>query len=100
MLSGQIDMEAGALRHWSESSPQPGAASAGEASKASWPAAGEGRTVADQSRPEPDGSAAHSDTTGRKDEPRPAQQPEAITARDPRQTSYPWQKSARPETTN
>jgi hypothetical protein len=33
--------------------------------------------------------------------PEPEAGPQAITARDPRQrTAYPWQKSARPETTN
>ncbi|TQK44552.1 hypothetical protein FBY35_6061 [Streptomyces sp. SLBN-118] len=69
-LSTQIDVEAGALRHWSE-------AAGPEAAAASWPeaGAGPGQTVAEP--------------------------PQAITAPDPRQQpSYPWQKTARPETSN
>ncbi|MFF3324404.1 hypothetical protein [Streptomyces sp. NPDC002889] len=107
-LSTQIDMEAGALRHWSapdegdaadtpgaDDAPRPAGAGTGTASPgsgqepASWPQAGQ---VADGAAPEqtwPDGE-------------RPvAGQPQAITARDPRaQTTYPWQKSPRPETSN
>ncbi|WP_326649861.1 MULTISPECIES: hypothetical protein [unclassified Streptomyces] len=109
-LSLQIDVEAGALRHWSgegvpgadmrdvpdvpDTAPEP----------ASWPEAGRtagaggaaGHGVAsEQTWPEP----------GARSEPGPghtvAEQPQAITARDPRQqTSYPWQKNTRPETTN
>ncbi|MCM2388483.1 hypothetical protein [Streptomyces albipurpureus] len=103
VLSGQIDMEAGALRHWSDPAPQPGATSAEESRETSWPPAGDGRTVADQSWSDAETGATHSDTArqpGQPGEPRPEQQPQAITAPDPRQNSYPWQKSARPETTN
>ncbi|MEW2631499.1 hypothetical protein AB0903_07545 [Streptomyces sp. NPDC048389] len=105
-LSAQIDMEAGALRHWSAAddtadgetssdagrvsdtgsrtaawpeAPEPGAreeAGAGTGATQTWPAA------APEAGAEPD-------------------RPQAITARDPRQpTAYPWQKTARPETTN
>ncbi|WLQ38086.1 hypothetical protein P8A18_09910 [Streptomyces castrisilvae] len=73
-LNAQIDMEAGALRHWTTDEP----------------AARPGRPAGRGGEPEaPD--APGGDRTP----------PEAITARDPRQhTTYPWQKAARPETTN
>ncbi|MFD3662935.1 hypothetical protein ACFWVF_20430 [Streptomyces sp. NPDC058659] len=69
-LSAQIDVEAGALRHWDGpgTAPEAGAAEA-------W------------------GSPAG--TAG----PQAGDEPPAITARDPRRTAYPWEKSARPETT-
>ncbi|XUZ95707.1 hypothetical protein ACQ9ZG_09655 [Streptomyces araujoniae] len=96
-LNAQIDIEAGALRHWTMEE-RPGAASGGEATSrgrgagadagAEWPAppagAGGGST-ADESWGGPAREGA----------------PQAITAPDPRLgTRYPWQKSARPETTN
>ncbi|MER5709246.1 hypothetical protein AB0B13_17980 [Streptomyces sp. NPDC042898] len=69
-LSAQIDVEAGALRHWDgpEAAPEQAAAEA-------WGS--------------PAGSAG----------PAAADAPHAITARDPRRAEYPWEKSARPETT-
>ncbi|QIP86541.1 hypothetical protein GLX30_23825 [Streptomyces sp. Tu 2975] len=82
-LSSQIDMEAGALRHWSTTDGN-GTAEP-EAPEAGRPAA---------ARPEPGArtrSEPEDETPG---------QPQAITAPDPRQTTYPWQKTARPETTN
>lgn len=79
VLSSQIDMEAGALRHWSATD------GSGTAEPAPWPEAPEsGRPAAQRPQPE-------DETSGR---------PQAITAPDPRQTTYPWQKTARPETTN
>jgi hypothetical protein len=104
-LSAQIDMEAGALRHWSGEGTGLGAdagtgVQGGEPEPPSWPEAG--RTdrahgvgadgvAAEQTWPEPESAAP----------PAAAEQPQAITARDPRQqTTYPWQKTARPETTN
>ncbi|MFF8956048.1 hypothetical protein [Streptomyces sp. NPDC014894] len=77
LLSSEIDMEAGALRHWSEPEDQ-----------STRPAAGaSGRT-----RPEAAAAPAGPAET-------PDPQPQAITARDPRQpTAYPWEKTARPET--
>ncbi|GEB58711.1 hypothetical protein [Streptomyces gardneri] len=69
-LSAQIDVEAGALRHWDspETAPDPTAADAwGSPTGTAGPAAGD--------------------------------EPPAITAPDPRRTAYPWEKSARPETT-
>ncbi|HET6356113.1 hypothetical protein [Streptomyces sp.] len=99
-LSTQIDVEAGALRHWSGAeTAEPEAAAA-----ASWPQAGGtdgagggvdggGDRVAEQTWPEAGAGVGPGQTV--------AEQPQAITAPDPRQqTSYPWQKTARPETTN
>ncbi|MFG2898318.1 hypothetical protein ACGFZH_14710 [Streptomyces zaomyceticus] len=80
-LSEQIDVEAGALRHWT-TGPEaahpaqdtygtaPGATPASTAPKA---ASGDAGPVAGE--------------------------PAAITAPDPRRTAYPWEKSTRPETT-
>ncbi|MFE7623593.1 hypothetical protein [Streptomyces sp. NPDC057509] len=76
-LNAQIDMEAGALRHWTTDEP----------------AARPGRQPGRGGDPEPPDAP---DAPGGVRTP-----PEAITARDPRQhTTYPWQKAARPETTN
>ncbi|MCX4823011.1 hypothetical protein OG883_24590 [Streptomyces sp. NBC_01142] len=101
-LSTQIDMEAGALRHWSTEGTGLGADAgtgvpAAQAEPPSWPEAGRtdgahgagpGAVAAEQTWPE---SPSESQAAG---------QPQAITARDPRQQTYPWQKTARPETTN
>ncbi|WP_406097039.1 hypothetical protein [Streptomyces sp. NBC_01013] len=71
-LNVQIDVEAGALRHWTTAEePVPGRP------------AGRGPEQAPGSPAEGEGA------------------PQAITATDPRlQARHPWQKSARPETTN
>lgn len=75
-LNTQIDVEAGALRHWTVEE-----ASAGAGAGAGAGAAGRGG----------DRPRAEAGEEG----------PEALTARDPRaQTGYPWQKAVRPETTN
>ncbi|MGW2084400.1 hypothetical protein [Streptomyces sp. NPDC001880] len=71
-LNAQIDVEAGALRHWTVETDEPqgngqGQAQAQERGQRSGPADGAAR---------------------------------AIPAPDPRQTGYPWQKTTRPETTN
>ncbi|MFJ8856837.1 hypothetical protein ACIRD8_00215 [Streptomyces sp. NPDC102451] len=66
-LNAQIDLEAGALRHWTTEEPA-----------------------------DPGGAAGHS-WSGSADEATPP----SLTPPDPRlRTGYPWQKSARPETTN
>lgn len=98
-LNAQIDIEAGALRHWAVEEPSgTGAASGGDGTSrgrgagadtgADWPAPASGAgdsSTAD----EPWGGPAREGT------------PQAITAPDPHvRTRYPWQKSARPETTN
>ncbi|EFG06817.1 Putative secreted protein [Streptomyces clavuligerus] len=96
LLSAEIDMEAGALRHWSaaetgaDPAEGPPGRSAGTADGGP-AAAGTGGT-AGQDRPEP-GAA---DGTG---------EPRAITASDPQQRmTYSWEKATRkttrPETTN
>lgn len=70
-LNVQIDVEAGALRHWTVEEPSGGAGGGGAG-----PAGAAGPGVG-------------------------AEGPDALTARDPRaQTGYPWQKTVRPETTN
>ncbi|MEO3973376.1 hypothetical protein [Streptomyces sp. CAU 1734] len=87
-LNAQIDMEAGALRHWSAAETD----SEGTRRSTSGPGADAANTAGHtQTWPEP---AAEETPAAR-------QQPEAITARDPRrQTPYSWEKTARPETTN
>lgn len=81
-LNAQIDIEAGALRHWAVEE-QPGATGAGSSRG---PGAGATRASdAGVDWPTPAGTEA----------------PQAITAPDPHlRTKYPWQKSSRPETTN
>ncbi|MFD7757381.1 hypothetical protein [Streptomyces sp. NPDC059757] len=82
-LNTQIDVEAGALRHWTVEEPSPGAgAGAGAGADADADASGRG------------GDRARGPQAGEEG-------PEALTARDPRaQTGSPWQKAVRPETTN
>ncbi|MEU8443783.1 hypothetical protein AB0F05_25230 [Streptomyces microflavus] len=91
-LNAQIDIEAGALRHWTveEQRPQQASGAAGRTHDAGvdWP--------------EPTAGAGSSSTA---DEswggPAREEAPQAITAPDPHlRTRYPWQKAARPETTN
>ncbi|MFE9816455.1 hypothetical protein [Streptomyces sp. NBC_00236] len=78
-LNVQIDVEAGALRHWTTEEP------AAEARTAASPEAPAARGQ-EQSGTGPAGAEGA---------------PQAITAPDPRlRTEYPWQKAARPETTN
>ncbi|MGA4941956.1 hypothetical protein [Streptomyces cinereoruber] len=79
-LSAQIDVEAGALRHWTDPEPAPGAASAG---------------TEEPGRPTGNPAGA----TGRAADAGPRSEPSAITGPDPRLTAHPWEKSARPETT-
>ncbi|MEU6484646.1 hypothetical protein [Streptomyces sp. NPDC046887] len=115
-LSAQIDMEAGALRHWA-ATDEPGsgtgatgsgAATGGSAAASAWPEAPTGRqsTSSEQVWPADEGAPAVGDSTGRPDGRDPAEGrseeagPQAITARDPRLQSFSWQKTARPETTN
>ena len=101
VLSAQIDMEAGALRHWSATDeaggvtePKSATDEAGVAEPKPWPAA-----------PKPERSEEHPRGAGAQTWPEAEGEspgrPQAITARDPRQeTAYPWQKTARPETSN
>ncbi|MEU3097853.1 hypothetical protein ABZ690_24510 [Streptomyces sp. NPDC006967] len=83
-LSEQIDMETGALRHWTTTEQQPTPPPWPEAPAADAPAAG-------QTWPDTPESAAGQ--TPEQDTARPALDPPA-----PRPT-YPWQKKPRPEST-
>ncbi|MFF2506232.1 hypothetical protein ACFVTY_23010 [Streptomyces sp. NPDC058067] len=82
-LSAQIDVEAGALRHWT-TEPSPETAP----TPPPWP-----------DSPSPERPAAHQ-TWPETPESGPAEEADrpAITPADPRPT-YPWQKKARPEST-
>ncbi|MEY9488640.1 hypothetical protein RKD26_004434 [Streptomyces calvus] len=83
-LSEQIDMEAGALRHWTTTEPHP--------APPPWPEAPAADTAtAGQTWPE--GSQRASAR-----EPGPEPAPPAISPPAPRPT-YPWQKKPRPENT-
>ncbi|MBT2425345.1 hypothetical protein J7F02_06510 [Streptomyces sp. ISL-112] len=99
-LNAQIDIEAGALRHWTVEEQQPGQAP-GAAYQGSGAGGARGRD-AGVDWPEPAARAGNSSTA---DEswggPAREEAPQAITAPDPHlRTKYPWQKSTRPETTN
>ncbi|MGW1722846.1 hypothetical protein ACWCQK_07945 [Streptomyces sp. NPDC002306] len=79
-LSAQIDVEAGALRHWTTTEPTP--------ASAPWPETPEAdATTNSQTWPEPPRSAAPDEPT------RPAITPPG------RRPAYPWQKKPRPEST-
>ncbi|MFV0129950.1 hypothetical protein ACLGI4_19965 [Streptomyces sp. HMX112] len=87
-LSAQIDMEAGALRHWTGR----------DQDEPAWPGSGteSGRSAGDAPAPAAGtgSGAAGSGVAG-------SGGPQAITGRDPRrETFHSWQKSARPETTS
>ncbi|GGS81991.1 hypothetical protein GCM10010222_24150 [Streptomyces tanashiensis] len=87
-LSEQIDVEAGALRHWTGPEATPGTARA----------AGTGAGAGAQDAATADGWGQPAGPAGQAG-PRAAGEQPAITAPDPRRTAYPWEKSARPETT-
>ncbi|MFF9338296.1 MULTISPECIES: hypothetical protein [unclassified Streptomyces] len=74
-LSAQIDVETGALRHWTTTDDAGAAAAGSEAAQTAWY----------ESAPAPEA------------QPRAGETPQAITAPDPRATPYPWEKTARPE---
>ncbi|WP_073216844.1 hypothetical protein [Streptomyces sp. NBRC 110465] len=97
-LNAQIDIEAGALRHWAVDEPSTQRSGA-DASAAS-PGRGPGTDW-----PQPAASADPSAGSSTADEvwsgPAREGSPQAITAPDPRlRSTYSWQKSTRPETTN
>ncbi|AIR98348.1 hypothetical protein [Streptomyces glaucescens] len=90
-LSAQIDVEAGALRHWT--TEEPAGSSSSSATPPPWPEApAAGADAATQQQTWPDTSQAR--TVGE----RPAGERPAITPPAPR-TAYPWQKKPRPEST-
>ncbi|MEG8275485.1 hypothetical protein [Streptomyces sp. AHA2] len=100
-LSAQIDVEAGALRHWTTTDAAPASA------QGTPEAQGAGQAAAPQptGRPWPDAPAADAPAAGQTrpgtvqsgPEQGPVTRP-AITAPAPRPT-YPWQKKPRPEST-
>ncbi|MDW4914170.1 hypothetical protein [Streptomyces californicus] len=96
-LNAQIDIEAGALRHWTTDEP----AQSGGAKNAASPGRGPGTDWPDPAATT-DPSATNSSTADEAwSDPAREESPQAITAPDPRlRTTYPWQKSTRPETTN
>lgn len=86
-LNAQIDVEAGALRHWTVAEPEPPQVRKDGRAQAEWP--------------EPSASAGSGAAAAADAGPSGEEAPQAITAADPRlRNRYPWQKSARPETTN
>ncbi|MFJ5843789.1 hypothetical protein [Streptomyces sp. NPDC092903] len=92
-LNEQIDVEAGALRHWTTEEPVPGGQDPTGAPGA--PATFRSAHPQGQGQGQWNGNGSGNGLSG------DAGVAEAITAADPRQqTTYPWQKSARPETTN
>ncbi|MFF8829547.1 hypothetical protein [Streptomyces sp. NPDC015131] len=107
-LSAQIDVESGALRHWTgveqdaASWRDENAAGAGTSGAAGPGAAGSAATGSGATG---SGAAGSSGAAGAGQETPSsdagADAPRAITAKDPRQQPfYSWQKSTRPETTN
>ncbi|MFF1921581.1 hypothetical protein ACFVW8_13530 [Streptomyces sp. NPDC058221] len=90
-LNVQIDVEAGALRHWTTEEPVEGSRPDGPAEQGRVP----GRAESAGPTSGPAGRQGHGQGPG---DDGIAQ---AITAAGPRrETGYPWQKTARPETTN
>lgn len=89
-LSAQIDIEAGALRHWTtEPASSAGAHGPPSAAAPSWPEA-----------PASEAAASNGQTWPETPQSRTADEPTrpAINAPGPR-TTYPWQKKPRPEST-
>ncbi|AJP01976.1 hypothetical protein TU94_11120 [Streptomyces cyaneogriseus subsp. noncyanogenus] len=91
MLSAQIDVEAGALRHWAGTD-----ADGPAAPPPPWPetpaadAAGSGHARPRDARPHPEGQA----------DPRPAGEAERPAITPPgRRPAYPWERKTRPEST-
>ncbi|MCT7352382.1 hypothetical protein N4P33_09365 [Streptomyces sp. 15-116A] len=108
-LSTQIDLEAGALRHWTTTEPAAGTQSAGAQSANGQSASGQssgGQRPAPP--PWPEAPAADAPTAGQTwpenqepataQEPAPEQPRPAIAPAAPHPT-YPWQKKPRPEST-
>ncbi|NJP99440.1 hypothetical protein [Streptomyces zingiberis] len=89
-LSGRIQMEAGALRHWAPSDDPSEATGGTPGGRAAGSAGSAGARGRDGAAP---GSPAGTAGPAR-------QEPPAITARDPRAaTGFPWEKTRRPEST-
>ncbi|MFC9744666.1 hypothetical protein [Streptomyces niveus] len=120
LLSEQIDVESGALRHWSAVDPStaPNTAPGADAGRQGASRPQSGPEPMEWPEPEPMGGPEKASPRGGRaarqtgpeptladqtwPEPPPAGEgPQAIDPPDPRRSTYPWQeKSARPETTN
>ncbi|GGJ99668.1 hypothetical protein GCM10011583_33880 [Streptomyces camponoticapitis] len=112
LLSEQIDVESGALRHWASAEPvQPNADPNADPIRQAAP----GPQPMEWPEPEPPTGPESAEARGGRatrpeptladqtwpDPPPAGEGPQAIDPPDPRRTSYPWQeKSTRPETTN
>ncbi|MEU0221032.1 hypothetical protein ABZ281_41035, partial [Streptomyces sp. NPDC006265] len=98
-LSAQIDLESGALRHWTEPEPQPASSQQSAASRQPGSPA---RSATPPPWPEvPAADAATADQTWpdtAQSSPEQGSARPAITPPGPRPT-YPWQKKPRPEST-
>ncbi|MFC9246426.1 hypothetical protein ACFT7S_21275 [Streptomyces sp. NPDC057136] len=89
-LNAQIDVEAGALRHWTVEEPSMPTQTPMQPST-------QAQTQTPTRARHGDGEGGRPGASG----PGGADAPQAIAAADPRRAAdYPWQKSARPETTN
>jgi hypothetical protein len=104
-LSAQIDLESGALRHWTEPEPQPASSQQSAASRQSASSGQQGSPAQSATPPPwPEVPAADAATAGQTwpdtAQSSPEQEPArpAITPPGPRPT-YPWQKKPRPEST-
>ncbi|MEU1318918.1 hypothetical protein [Streptomyces tibetensis] len=103
-LSAQIDLESGALRHWTEPEPQSTSAQRPSSSARSASSRQPGSPPQSGTPPWPEAPAADAGTAGQtwpdSAQPGPAQEPArpAITPPGPRLT-HPWQKKPRPEST-
>ncbi|MFI8513892.1 hypothetical protein ACIGHB_22445 [Streptomyces sp. NPDC085460] len=100
-LSAQIDVETGALRHWTTTDRE--TATPEPAQAAAWYESAPGTESRPQaqgpSQGQPQGSS-QGQPHGQSQAPGQSQVdegPQAITAPDPRVTAYPWEKTARPE---
>ncbi|WP_406449991.1 hypothetical protein OG782_11605 [Streptomyces sp. NBC_00876] len=93
-LNVQIDVEAGALRHWTTEEPGPGRPADQGVQEPM-------REPVRETAQEPGPRRKQGQGQGQSQGPGEDRTAQAITAPDPRlRTGYPWQKSARPETTN
>ncbi|WP_030547302.1 hypothetical protein [Streptomyces albus] len=95
-LTGQIQMEAGALRHWTPTGTAAGTPAGGDAG----PAEAADAAGPDPARAKPAGPDASRPDAGEAGAQEAPRTPPALTAREPRlRTGFPWEKTRRPEST-
>ncbi|MFE9044017.1 hypothetical protein ACFYOG_24340 [Streptomyces sp. NPDC007818] len=90
-LSAQIDVETGALRHWTTTDRE---TATPEPAQAAWYESVPGPESRQQPQGASQGQPPQSQSPGQS---QVGEGPQAITAPDPRVTAYPWEKTARPE---